>query len=248
MPISRMHPLLPFVDVFHKPFADDHTWPPAQFPAGSSFWELGDGRIVWMDADRQCRAAAGSCIMPAFVLDGPATPSSEGAFRAAIALEEMKPKPPASIADRLTREELRRGRYSLPPLVTSRHDGGTPYSLTQRTNLRLYPVLDAGGQSIAEVWFAWKEGSWRVGRTQFINIFEERLTPDECGRLTVAAEDQDWATLDAFHPEMLPWFCSKCGCNYAQRAWQTSPQFDDDGWPDSYRGVCPQGHERMIAD
>lgn len=235
----------------HKPFADDRTWPPANFSHGSTFWKLGDGRSVWMNGDGQCRAASGIRIMPAFVQDGAAELSCEGAFRAAVAQEEFKPKARDCLTlpdgHRLTREELRRAHYSLPPVMTTPVAAESEPPWRKRA-LQLFPVLDAAGEEVGEVWFAWKQGQWHVGRTPFINSFEERLRYDECGKLAVAAVDKDWATLDAFHPELLPWFCRQCGCNYEEPAWCISERFEEDGWLDSYRGRCPEGHERMIAD
>lgn len=124
-----------------------------------------------------------------------------------------------------------------PPDITGKSAG-----------LQLFPVGDAHREVVGEVWFARDEQGPFMGRTPFINNFLERLTLEEAENLAWAAMLEDWADVDRFHPEALPWYCRECGCNYAQSSWRITERFDEDGWLDSYRGHCPEGHERMIAD
>jgi hypothetical protein len=114
--------------------------------------------------------------------------------------------------------------------------------------LGLFTVPDAEGNAVGEVWITCGDDGHYLGRTDFINNFNERIARDRVASLMFAAERQDWAEIDRFHPEALPWFCRRCKCNYPSTAWRITPRFDDDGFLDSYRGRCPEGHERMIAD
>ena len=112
-------------------------------------------------------------------------------------------------------------------------------------------MLDREGAAIADVWLAYDpEIGLHMGRTDFINSFFEKVSVSDALRLARAARAHAWAEIDAFHPEALPWYCRSCGCNYAESQWKVQIRFDEDdpGWVDSYRGWCPQGHERMIAD
>ena len=112
----------------------------------------------------------------------------------------------------------------------------------------MFPVTSQDGELVGEVWFVWKDGAWHLGRSQFIKAFEKPLRYDECGRLSLAAEERDWAALDTFHPEALPWFCRTCAQNYPESSWRIE-RIDEDGWwPDTYLGFCLEGHERIIAD
>jgi hypothetical protein len=114
-----------------------------------------------------------------------------------------------------------------------------------------FPVFDHQDREIAEVILGEVEGVFTLERTPFINSFKLAISPADAKRLSAAAANRDWATLNAFNPELLPWYCPKCGCNYAGDSWKVWAKFDDDPdchWFDSYRGVCPRGHERMVAD
>jgi hypothetical protein len=48
--------------------------------------------------------------------------------------------------------------------------------------------------------------------------------------------------------EFAPFFCPQCDRCYCGSHWRRRDVFDEDGWHDSIRGVCPQGHERMLED
>ena len=51
---------------------------------------------------------------------------------------------------------------------------------------------------------------------------------------------------DAVIAAALP--CRTCSRTYLREHWTVWNAFDDDGWHDSIRGRCPEGHERMIED
>ena len=116
---------------------------------------------------------------------------------------------------------------------------------------RRFPILDRNGRAVAEIIVTDGNGTFTLERTTFINSFKTEVAHADADRLRAAAEREDWATIDAFDPEMLPWYCRSCACNYASDEWSVWARFDDDEgfhWLDSYRGLCPNGHQRMIAD
>ena len=110
------------------------------------------------------------------------------------------------------------------------------------------PILDAEGNPIAEVIVREHDGRHIVERTTFISSFSREIPQATAIGIRVALLSQDWKTLDAFDPEFLPWYCRRCEQNYHASQWKTSARIEDDGWVDSYRGRCPRGHERMLAD
>ena len=66
-------------------------------------------------------------------------------------------------------------------------------------------------------------------------------------RVAVALGTGDAAALFAIDREYAPFWCPRCGSSYCRdhyRAWAVY----DDGFFDCYRGVCPEGHERMLSD
>lgn len=142
---------------------------------------------------------------------------------------------------RLTRDVIRRASLSLPP--TCRF-GDPPWACQ---SVRLYPLLDRNGAEVAELWISWARGAPRLGRTPFLSPFERKLRYDDCGDLCVAAEDHDWRTIDKFDPAVLPWYCRTCNCNYAESSWQIFPRWTKEGRVKGYGGVCPEGHERVLA-
>ncbi|HEX9083402.1 MAG TPA: hypothetical protein VF836_01580 [Gemmatimonadaceae bacterium] len=48
--------------------------------------------------------------------------------------------------------------------------------------------------------------------------------------------------------ELVPFFCPACDKCYCGVHWKRWDVFDDDGWHDSIRGACPEGHTRMLED
>jgi hypothetical protein len=54
--------------------------------------------------------------------------------------------------------------------------------------------------------------------------------------------------LYALELESVPFYCPGCGKCYCLAHWRTWNSFDSDGWHDSFRGVCPHGHQRMLLD
>ena len=56
------------------------------------------------------------------------------------------------------------------------------------------------------------------------------------------------SALYALDPELAPFYCPACDRAYCGEHWRRRDVFDDEGFHDSIRGTCPQGHERMLED
>jgi hypothetical protein len=60
--------------------------------------------------------------------------------------------------------------------------------------------------------------------------------------------DPDPGELYELNFELASFYCPSCAASYCGEHWFTWDVFDEDGWHDSIRGRCPQGHERMLED
>jgi predicted RNA-binding Zn-ribbon protein involved in translation (DUF1610 family) len=58
----------------------------------------------------------------------------------------------------------------------------------------------------------------------------------------------DAPALLSVDPEYAPFYCPQCASVFCRGHWRTWSVFDDDGWHDSIRGTCPNGHERQLED
>jgi hypothetical protein len=85
-----------------------------------------------------------------------------------------------------------------------------------------------------------------------VSSFVSRLTvkvPAEAqGMLCEVIAAGDTRALYAIDLEFAPFYCPRCDACYCGEHWTRWDVFDDDGWHDSIRGLCPQGHERMLED
>lgn len=218
--------------------------PPARFPPGSTFWRLkSDGRIVWVDGSGTARDAIGLVVPIGEILDA-GERVMERDFRSALVHQDRSCPLRLPSGAFIGGRSLAQARYSLPPVISR---GDPPWA---QRSVRLFPVLDPVGAVVAELWFSWKEGAWHLGRSEFIAGFEQRLRSDDCGRLCLAAAERQWATLNAFHPLALPWYCAECRHNHPEESWRTGSSRDQDNSPSRLYGVmgfCPYGHERAIA-
>lgn len=112
-----------------------------------------------------------------------------------------------------------------------------------------FSIVDAADVIVGEIVIFTDGDKSRISRTDFINSFSTEISAQRAADLAKAAQRRDWALLNSFDPEFLPWYCPKCGVIYASDQWKVWAKFDEgEHWLDSYRGACPQGHERMIAD
>ena len=172
---------------------DSSFIPPAGFPPDSTFWRLRtDGRIVWVDGDAVARDALGLLVPIGEVLKE-GTRVTERDFRIALVLDGPSSPLRLPSGEFIGGRRLKAARYALPPVLAR---GDPPWA---SRSIRIFPVLSPDEAHIAEVWFAWKDGAWHLGRSAFITGFEERLSYDDCGRLSLASEERDWTTLDALN-------------------------------------------------
>ena len=60
----------------------------------------------------------------------------------------------------------------------------------------------------------------------------------------------DAAALYRLDLELAPFYCPRCDAVYCRDCWRTYNVFDEEmpGWFEETRGICPQGHERMLMD
>ena len=66
-----------------------------------------------------------------------------------------------------------------------------------------------------------------------------------------AALPEDPAGLFAVDFELAPFWCPECEAVYCGEHWRSWMEFEHDplpAWLDSIRGICPEGHERMLED
>ena len=76
---------------------------------------------------------------------------------------------------------------------------------------------------------------------------EITTTPGQAERIGSALAASDAASLFAIHFEYAPFWCPDCPASYCSehyRHWDVR----DEGFFDCTRGVCPNGHERMLID
>ena len=90
---------------------------------------------------------------------------------------------------------------------------------------------------------------WMVVVDSFVGLRQRIHTPAaEALRDALARADVRWVHL--LDMEWAPFFCTRCGRVYCGACWRTFPVFDPDwkDWLEELRGVCPEGHERMVSD
>jgi hypothetical protein len=71
------------------------------------------------------------------------------------------------------------------------------------------------------------------------------LTQRESERIREAIADA--AALYALDPEFAPFYCPECERTYCGEHWRTEDVFAD-GFHESIRGTCPEGHARLLED
>jgi predicted RNA-binding Zn-ribbon protein involved in translation (DUF1610 family) len=62
-----------------------------------------------------------------------------------------------------------------------------------------------------------------------------------------ALDTGDAGALYAIDEEFAPFWCPKCGASYCREHYRSYEVYDD-GFFDCINGICPRGHERMLAD
>ena len=70
------------------------------------------------------------------------------------------------------------------------------------------------------------------------------------GRILAALAAADAEALYAVNLEFAPFWCPRCRAAYCGEHWRTWLVFDEDDptWFEEQRGICPEGHERMLVD
>jgi hypothetical protein len=73
---------------------------------------------------------------------------------------------------------------------------------------------------------------------------------DAAERIAAALAKVDPAGLFAAYEEAAPFWCPSCAASYCREHWAVWDVFDPEwpAWFEETRGLCPQGHERMIWD
>lgn len=99
----------------------------------------------------------------------------------------------------------------------------------------------------------WIEVDRASGVPEVVRVtFTGRLTqpaPEAVAdRLAAAVQAVDAAAVHAIDPELAPFYCPQCDASYCGEHMQHWDVFDDEGFHDSIRGRCPEGHERMLED
>jgi hypothetical protein len=82
----------------------------------------------------------------------------------------------------------------------------------------------------------------------FTSRFEGLVELSQFEPLRIAISSGDAKTLYQINLEYAPFYCPKCARCFCGAHWRKWDVFEEDGWHDSIRGVCPQGHERMLED
>lgn len=78
---------------------------------------------------------------------------------------------------------------------------------------------------------------------------QERTISSACQEALHAAirSGSAWALFEV-DTEFAPFYCPRCNACYCGEHWRHRDVFEDDGWFDCVRGICPHGHERMLVD
>jgi len=95
---------------------------------------------------------------------------------------------------------------------------------------------------------AWLQSDAQAARESFRGRMWMAITREQRRALQAALRAGDAAALFAVDLELAPFWCPRCEASYCGEHWVRWSVFDDDGWHDSIRGRCPQGHERMLED
>lgn len=104
------------------------------------------------------------------------------------------------------------------------------------------------GENVGTVSLTEKDGEAFFVRASFTGEMISRVESgkiDEARRAIMAGDARALHKLDR---ELMVFYCPACDKYFGKDLWYTWDVFDDDGWHDSIRGICPQGHERMLED
>ena len=108
------------------------------------------------------------------------------------------------------------------------------------------PESDKGVGSTADLATAWLGvDSGPLSLTIGGQVVEVATRP-----ILAALAAADAEALHAVNLEFAPFWCPRCRTAYCGEHWQTWLVFDeeDPAWFEEQRGICPEGHERMLVD
>lgn len=91
---------------------------------------------------------------------------------------------------------------------------------------------------------------WMVVVDSFVCRQHERIHTGRAQELEDALKDTDVHRVYRLDPEWAPFYCPGCARVYCGECWRTELVFDPEwkDWVEETRGVCPEGHERMLSD
>lgn len=104
------------------------------------------------------------------------------------------------------------------------------------------------GENVGTVSLAEKNGKAFFFRASFTGEMVSWVEPgkiEEARRALLAGDA--WA-LHELDRDLLVFYCPTCDQCFGMDLWHTWDVFEEDGWHDSIRGICPHGHERMLED
>jgi hypothetical protein len=92
-------------------------------------------------------------------------------------------------------------------------------------------------------------GGAMLRRRSFTGVLEMRIASSErLHQLRTAIDGGDADALFKIDFELTPFYCPTCRASYCRKHWIWSERFDEDGFSDEIRGICPNRHERMLED
>jgi hypothetical protein len=91
---------------------------------------------------------------------------------------------------------------------------------------------------------------WLLVLEGFLGKDSVRLGPAAGDALVPVLRLDDAAGLYALNLEFAPFYCPECRRVYCADCWRMFNVFADDlpGFLEEVRGICPEGHERMLSD
>ncbi|HEU4885532.1 MAG TPA: hypothetical protein VFT45_25030 [Longimicrobium sp.] len=91
---------------------------------------------------------------------------------------------------------------------------------------------------------------WLLVEEGFLGKTSRWLGAAAAERVARVLERADAAALYTLDLEYAPFYCPACDAVYCGECWRTFLVFADDlpGFLEETRGICPQGHERMLSD
>ena len=88
----------------------------------------------------------------------------------------------------------------------------------------------------------------------YIGTLEKSLSPEFKDSLVNWLESKDISELDSKTKDQkilqfgIDIYCGECGKVYCKKHWETRAMFEDSGWYDHTKNVCPEGHSKKIDD